>query len=90
MSFEEEFTSEGALISGEVILGSLGKMLEYYPLVLGSALRRLSELSGMPTLEVLTQLEQEHDLVGVLQSSANQLTAGREVLGFAIEKINDN
>jgi hypothetical protein len=87
MNFEEEFTNESALISGEMILESLGTMMQYYPLVLGSALRKLSELSGQPVQLVLSQLEQEHNLVGVLQSSKDKLSASKEVLGFAIEKI---
>ena len=87
MNFEKEFTNEGALISGEIILESFATMLDYYPLMLGSALRKLSEFSGLPVLEILTKLEEENNLVGVLQTSKNQLTAGREVLGSVINKI---
>ena len=89
MSFEEEFTNESAFISSEVILGTFGKMLEYYPMVLGSALRELSIMSGQTVLELLRKFEEEHGLVGVLQDSQNQLTAGREILGFALEKIDE-
>jgi len=89
MSFEEEFTNESAFISGEVILGTFGKMLEYYPMVLGSALRELSVMSGKSVLELLKRFEEENDLVGVLEDSQNQLTAGREVLGSVLGKVSE-
>ena len=85
--FEVQFDNESAYISGEVILQSLGQMLEYYPLVLGSALRMLCEISGKTPSELLLQLEQEHGLVGVLESSHGQLVAGREVLSSLIQNL---
>ena len=81
MNFEQELSDEGALISGEVILESVSQLLDYYPLVLGASLRRLSELLDQPVKDILTRLEEEQGMSGVLETSINQLSAGREVLG---------
>ena len=87
MDFEEEMLNESAIISGEVILDSLEQMLGYYPLILGASLKKLSELLDQPVYEVLAQLEEEQDLVGILESSNNKLSAGKEVLGSALGKL---
>jgi len=87
MDFEEEMLNESAIISGEVILDSLEKMLGYYPLILGASLRKLSELLDQPVYEVLAQLEEEQGLVGILETSNSQLSAGKEVLGAALVKL---
>jgi len=87
IEFEDDMLNESAIISSESILDSLEQMLGYYPLVLGSALRKLSELLNQPVYEVLAQLEEEQGLVGVLESSNNQLTASKEVLGSFLDKM---
>lgn len=80
-NFEKEMSSEGALISGEVILESFSNLLDYYPLVLGASLRRLSELLNQPVKDILAQLEEQEGMLGVLEISSKQLSAGKEVLG---------
>jgi hypothetical protein len=81
MDFEQQLSQEGSFISGEVILESFQVLLEYYPILLGASIIKLSQLLGQSAQEVLALLEEEQGMTEVLKPTMNKLNAGREVLG---------
>ena len=77
LNFDFEEVSNGlgsSMIAGEVGLGAIETLMNYYPRMLSTCLKMIAEMTGKEPKEARLHIEEHLGLQGVFDSSLKQLT----------------
>ena len=84
----EDFAAlDTGLIASDVGFDALESLMDYYPRMLSFCYKIISELTGDSIEDIKKELEEQNELTGVLETSIQQLSASKELLGDLLEYL---